>query len=206
MPVPVPMVRARPQRIRLARRSGAACTSARLAAQVKHPLAFESNSVAGSSPQTSPATTRLTATASRSQLLSLPAGQVSAAEPRSAGASAGPASAMVNSSAGRAGATGTAAITTAGPASMSRVPHSAVVRCAASAAPAATAPAAAAACRATCQGAPPPGAVSGYEAASRTIGTPTASTAAAISAGTAGNASDAALPLAFMTGECQRLR
>jgi hypothetical protein len=97
-------------------------------------------------------------------------------------------------------------LTRAGPDSVSSVPHSAVVRCAARAAPAATATAAAAACRATCQGAPPPGAVSGYEAASRTIGTLSASTAAAISAGPAGNAKDAALSLAFMTGECQRLR
>ena len=140
MPVPVPTVRARPQRIRLARRSGAACTSARLAAHVKHPLACGSNSVAGSSPLTSPATMRPTAAASRSQLRSGPTGQVSAAAPRSAGVSAAPASTMVNSSAGRACATGTAAITMAGPASMSSVPHTAVARCAASAAPAATAP------------------------------------------------------------------
>ena len=139
MPVPVPTVRARPQRIRLARRSGAACTSARLAAHVKHPLACGPNSVAGSRPLTSPATMRPNAAASRSQRRSGPTGQVSAAAPRSAGASAAPASTMVNSSAGRACATGTAAITMAGPASMSSVPHTAVARCAASAAPAATA-------------------------------------------------------------------
>jgi hypothetical protein len=161
VPAPVAMVRAKPHWIRPARSPGAECISARLAAQVKHPLARGSNNTAGSSPQTSPATTSPADATSRSRDLSRPTGQVSAAAPSSAGARADPASTIVNSSAGRACATGTPLITMAGPASMSSVPHSMVARCLASAAPAMTAPAAAAVLRASGQGVPPPGVMSG---------------------------------------------
>ena len=203
MPVPVPTVRARPQRIRLARRSGAACTLARLAAHGEASAGLRPTSVAGSRPLTSPATMRPVPAASRSQRRSGPTGQVSAAAPRSAGASAAPASTMVNSSAGRACATGTAAITMAGPASMSSVPHTAVARCAASAAPAATALAAAAACRATCQARRRRGRCPDMRR-------PTAPSARPARAppqpAYRHGPQDAALPFAFMTGECQRFR
>ena len=207
MPVPVPTVRARPQRIRLARRSGAACTSARLAAHVKHPLASR---VEQRGRQQSADQSRHDEARGRDQPVPAAqrpdwAGERGRAEERRGQRGPGEhdgeqqrrgclrhrhggdhdgrprqheqrAAQRGRPVRGQCGTGGDGAST------------------------------AAAACRATCQGAPPPGAVSGYEAASRTIGTPSASTAAAISAGMARDASDAALPLAFMTGECQRLR
>jgi hypothetical protein len=139
---PSTMVSTSPQCTAAAYSDGSARTCARLAGQLKQPVAC-GLTAAGSTPRAMLATARLSTTRAQSARRIRATGQVSAAEPARNGTSWPPASAAVNSRGDPASGAGSCVRRMAGPVKTSSTPHAVARRFRTRASPAAVAQAAA---------------------------------------------------------------